>query len=88
MVLTGHDIVKYKYRARTERPMPSNGDDTMLPTPWLVETLQREREREMEADRLARFAARIRACCNPSMLTASRAFCAASPSPAERGSPR
>jgi hypothetical protein len=69
MVLTRRDIVKYKYRARTERPSSSNGDDTMITTPWLLETLQREREREIEANRLARLAARIRACCNPSMLT-------------------
>jgi hypothetical protein len=69
MVLTNRDIVKYKYRARAERPIPSNGDDTMITTPWLIETLQREREREMESDRLARFAAKIRACCNPSVLT-------------------
>ena len=41
----------------------------MITTPWLVETLQREREREMESDRLARLAARIGACCNPSVLT-------------------
>jgi hypothetical protein len=41
----------------------------MIATPWLVETLQREQEREMEADQLARFAARIRVCCNPSVLT-------------------
>jgi hypothetical protein len=41
----------------------------MITPPWLVETLQREREREMEANRLARFAARIRACCSPSVLT-------------------
>jgi hypothetical protein len=41
----------------------------MITTPWLIETLQREREREMESDRLARFAAKIRACSNPSVLT-------------------
>ena len=42
--------------------------------------IQWERERTFESDRLARFAARVRACCNPSVLTRlPRALRVASP---------
>jgi hypothetical protein len=37
----------------------------MITTPELVALMQRERERHIEHDRLARVAACARACCNP-----------------------
>ena len=42
---------------------------TVYPTPELVTLLLLERDRELERRRLARFAARVRACCSPSLLT-------------------
>jgi hypothetical protein len=40
----------------------------MNPTPGLVTLVQRERERQIQADYLARIVARARACCNPSLF--------------------
>lgn len=33
-----------------------------------ITVIQREREAQIESDRLARFAARVRACCDPSLF--------------------
>lgn len=42
--------------------------------------IQWERQRKFKSDQLARFAARVRACCNPSVLTRlARALRVASP---------
>jgi hypothetical protein len=41
----------------------------MQSTPELVAAVLRDRERDVERARLARIAARVRACCSPSTLT-------------------
>jgi hypothetical protein len=40
----------------------------MLTSPELVALIQQERERSIARDRLAKLAARVRACCDPSLL--------------------
>jgi hypothetical protein len=40
----------------------------MITTPELVALVQRERERHIEHDRLARVAACARACCQPTRI--------------------
>jgi|PlaIllAssembly_1097288.scaffolds.fasta_scaffold644442_2 hypothetical protein len=40
----------------------------MITTPELVALMQRERERHIEHDRLARIAACGRACCHPTRI--------------------
>ena len=40
----------------------------MLTSPELVALIQQERERTIAQDRLARLAACVRACCDPSLL--------------------
>jgi hypothetical protein len=40
----------------------------MITTPELVTLMQRERERHIEHDQLARVAACRRACCNPTLI--------------------
>jgi hypothetical protein len=47
----------------------------MYASPELVAAAQRERERSIEHDRLARLAACVRACCDPSLISRiTRAF--------------
>ena len=51
--------------------------------------IQWERQRRFESDRLARFATRLRACYNPSVLTRlARALRVASPAGCWEGKPR
>ena len=40
----------------------------MFTSPELVAMIQQERERSIAHDRLARLAARVRACCDPSLV--------------------
>ena len=40
----------------------------MITTPELVALIQRERDRHIEHDRLARIAACGRACCSPTLI--------------------
>lgn len=40
----------------------------MHSTPELVAVIQRDRERTMEQDRLARLVERVKACCRPSVI--------------------
>jgi hypothetical protein len=40
----------------------------MITSPELVALMERERERHIERDRLARVAACARACCNPTRI--------------------
>ena len=40
----------------------------MFTSPELVALIQQERERSIAHDRLARLAARVRACCDPSLV--------------------
>jgi hypothetical protein len=61
MVLTIIDIVKYQYQGtRRQEPRP------VITSPELVSLIQQERERSIARDRLARLAACVRACCDPS----------------------
>ena len=47
----------------------------MLTSPELVALIQQERERSIAHDRLARIAACVRACCDPSLAArVARAF--------------
>jgi hypothetical protein len=39
-----------------------------MTSPELVALVQRDREREIRQDSLARFASCVRACCNPSLI--------------------
>ncbi len=39
----------------------------MIASPELVALIQQERERSIDRDRLARLAACVRACCDPSL---------------------
>jgi hypothetical protein len=69
MVLTTIDIVKYQYRTRRQEPR------RMFTSPELVALIQQERERSIAHDRLARLAACVRACCDPSIVQRiARAF--------------
>jgi hypothetical protein len=67
MVLTNIYIVKYQYRGQQGGTARHEGA-TMITTPELVALMQRERERHIEHDRLARIAACGRACCHPTRL--------------------
>jgi hypothetical protein len=85
MVLTSNDIVKYKYSthiaagSRQQGPTPA-GRSTVNTTFEHVALIERERERRFESDRLARLAARVRACCDPSLFgRLARALRGASP---------
>ena len=40
----------------------------MNASPELIAAVQRERERQVDLDRLARLVARMRACCNPTLF--------------------
>jgi hypothetical protein len=69
MVLTTLDIVKYQYRHTPQ------GASSMFTSPELVALIQQERERSIARDRLARLAACVRACCDPSLMgRLARAF--------------
>jgi hypothetical protein len=63
MVLTILDIVKYQYQAHA-----ATESSSMLTSPELVALIQQERERSIAHDRLARLAASLRACCDPSLV--------------------
>ena len=70
-ILTSAYIVKYQYGGNTLTEPRSMSDQ--LPTREHVALIQRERERTITNDRLARLAACSRACCNPTVFDRRRA---------------
>ena len=70
MVLTHDDIVKYKYGSSRQNaePPPREKWSTMNVSIELAKVVQQEREAHIQSDQLARLAARVRECCDPTMF--------------------